>query len=165
MDWQNGFPKAHRIRGSPRCATLTHHFSHHQEAFPPEKKLKFESMKLPAGVIYNSLWCGIFKDTFSKGWPGNSKMLQHVPHLIDARTLPFPHPFPYSTFCWMLRINLVFQAVNSLFICRIFSEFYLRWKFLTWNLIKFLQKSLWIFYIAIVPILELYFFLNEYLIK
>lgn len=100
-------------------------------------------MKLPAGVIYNSLWCGIFKDTFSKGWPENSKMLQHVPHLIAPRTLP-----PYSTLCWMLRINLVFQAINSLFVCRIFSEFYLRWKFMTWNLIKFPQKSLWIFYIT-----------------
>lgn len=37
----------------------------------------------------------------------------------------------------MLRINLVFQAINFLSICRIFSEFYLRWKFMTWNLIKF----------------------------
>lgn len=66
--------------------------SNHQEAFPSEKKVKFESMKLPAGVIYNSLWCGIFKDTFSKGWPENSKMLQHVPHLIEPRTLPPSFP-------------------------------------------------------------------------
>lgn len=92
MYWQNGFPKAQRIRGRPRYTTLTHHFSHHQEAFPSEKKLKSESMKLPAGVIYNSLWCGIFKDTFSKGWPENSKMLQHVPHLIEPRTLPPSFP-------------------------------------------------------------------------
>lgn len=92
MYWQYGFPKAQRIRGRPRYTTLTHHFSHHQEAFPSEKKLKSESMKLPAGVIYNSLWCGIFKDTFSKGWPENSKMLQCVPHLIEPRTLPPSFP-------------------------------------------------------------------------